>query len=370
MAMILKPIERRTRLKALVLRDFMSYRDFRVEFGDDPIHGFFGPNGCGKSTVLKAVRLLFSKFGGLDELRLQSALSKYVRNDGADSFEIRGEFESEGREYEVVMGNDASYWEWGEIKGLEGDVVRGLASPHLPEVRKTLVEQVWMATYDQQLSQFQIERSRWDRFKPLFESVTGYEVRPVESTNEFVSAGLTEGERRQAEIMSKYILGMEIMKPTGAIREHQCSDGEKKVIKHFTHLFNKPDNEIPSIVLIDNIEMHISRDRQLPLLEALEGCFPETQIIFTTHGDSIICHYDASRLTNLYYKDLDQNVEPWRKEAMRIVAVAEALMPHNRTALKTVIDSFRIKSREETAQIVEELFESCGIVFAERINKL
>jgi len=332
------------------------------------MHGFFGPNGCGKSTLLHAVRIFFSKFAGFDRLRLDRSLGRYLHNDCTGDWELIGNFVSDCGDYSVRIGSNHDLWIWGEIPGLEDDVVLGLANGHPNGVRKTLTEQVWMATYDQQLSQFQIEKSRWPQFKPLFEAVTGYEVRPIESLNEFIDDELSPSEREHQETMSRYIFGMEILKPDGPIRENQCSDGEKKVIKHFTHLFNKPDDEIPSIVLIDNIEMHIARDRQLPLLRALEGCFPGTQIIFTTLGDSIICHYDASRLTNLYYKDLDQNVEPWRKEAMRVAAVAEMLLPDNADAYG-LMEAFRTIERWEAVDLVEDLFSRCGKEFASRIRE-
>jgi len=353
----------------MTLKNFMTYENFHVELGEDPIHGFFGPNGCGKSTLLHAVRLFFSKFAGFDALRLDQSLGRYKHNGSGGDWELAGDFTSDCGDYTVKIGSNHELWKWGEIPGLEDEVVVGVVDGHPDGVRKTLTEQVWMATYDQQLHQFQIEKSRWKKFKPLFEAVTGYEVRPMESDKTgFTDPSLTTRDRQAMANIDRYILGMEILKPDGPIRENQCSDGEKKVIKHFTHLFNKPDDEVPSIVLIDNIEMHISRDRQLPLLNALEGCFPEVQIIFTTHGDSIICHYDARRLTNLYYKDLDQNVEPWRKEAMRIAAVAETLLPRS-PALSGLMDSFRKMSRSEVHGTILALFDDIGSEFAERIQK-
>jgi len=362
----LKPIERRIHLKSLTLKDFMSYSNFHIEFGDVPIHGLYGPNGCGKSTLLHAIRLLFSKFGGFDRLRLRQSLARYKRNNSSSEFEIMGCFTSAGEEYTVKIGSSEDCWNWNRIEGMEGEVVTGVKEGHPLEVRKTLTEQIWMATYDQQLHQFQIEKSRWNRFKPLFEAVTGYEVKPVEVPVDFSNPMLSRGERNSMAEIDRYILGIQIMKPGGAIRENQCSDGEKKVIKHFTTMFNKPDDEIPSIILIDNIEMHIARDRQLPLIVALEGCFPDSQIIFTTHGDSIICHYDSSRLTNLYYKDLDQNVELWRKEAMRLAAVAEMLIPGDESTTR-MMQHFRVCSRESAASEIKSFFERCGEQFAGRI---
>jgi len=362
---ILKPIEQRTRLHSLTLKNFMSYKHFHIEFGDNPIHGLFGPNGCGKSTMLEAIRLLFSKFGGFDCSRLKQNLSKYVSNGSGETFEIIGEFISDDQQYSVRFGNDPGLWEWKEVPEL-GNVLTWLVHGHPKMVRRTLVEQCYMSTYDQQLHQFQIEKSRWERFKPLFEAVTGYSVRPVESTNEFISNDMySDSEKIHLEVMKKYIFGIEIMKPSGPIREYQCSDGEKKVLKHFTTIFNKPDNEIPSIILIDNIELHIARDRQLPLLRALENCFPNSQIIFTTHGDSIICHYDASRLTNLYYKDHDQNVEPWRKEAMRIAAVGEMLLPDS---LSTLMEDLKGMSKNDARDAVRNIFNNCADSFSERIK--
>lgn len=46
------------RLSSLSLRQFRSYEDHTMDFGDDSVHVLIGPNGVGKTNILEAVSLL------------------------------------------------------------------------------------------------------------------------------------------------------------------------------------------------------------------------------------------------------------------------------------------------------------------------
>lgn len=370
---------KRIRLSSIRLVNFKSYDDYTVDFVENSsiqrIIGLFGPNGTGKSTLLDAIGMLFKNYCGSDMQRMTASLKKYVRNvknegvvevdddfnidTSGGKFRIEGNFVVEdGTSYRVVIGNDPGLYRWSNQKqdehgkwiitcppGTSEDgehvVITGLVSDHPPVIKSTLVNQCYVTSYDKELNQFQLRKDRWDVFKMLFEAVTGFEVDKVDGELDERTIS-SPGQRAAMAHLDQYILGIRISKPHETISERQCSDGEKKIIKNFTTLLNK--DCVPSVILIDNVEMHVEIDRHMILLDCIGRCFPDSQIVFTTHSEKIISEYDLSRLISLVNKNISRD-QMWRQDILRI------------------LKGLKLSFRDESSQ------RSCGSLFVDMINE-
>jgi len=333
----------RIRLRSIRLLNFKSYEDYTVDFVDNSaiqrVVGLFGPNGTGKSTLLDAIGMLFSNYCGSDRQRVSSSLKRYIRNVenigvvevddnfdidmGGKKFSIEGDFIVEdGTSYSVTVGNDPKIFKWsnGSEDGKsseEGErvFVTGLVNDHPPEIKKSLTKQCYVTSYDKELNKFQLRKDRWDVFKMLFEAVTGF---PVDKFDGELDEETVADDRKRAAMahLDQYILGISIKKPLETITERQCSDGEKKIIKNFTTLLNS--DFVPSIILIDNVEMHVEIDRHMNLLDCIGKCFPDSQIVFTTHSETIITEFDIRNLISLVNKNISRD-QLWRQDILRVL---------------------------------------------------
>lgn len=268
----------RIRLKDMELINFGRFDHVKVDFsslspsinnGLEPLSCLVGPNGTGKTTILTAIQMLFSRYDGYDEKRYKANMLKYIRNFRCsknideDDFCIKGTFqENSGREYIV------------EITRLNKVV-----SFHPDFISERLPHYCFFTRYDQELHTFQLKRSRWEKFKLLFESVTGYEIEEDDSLFDIGE------DTRMRNLLHEYVMSFNIKKPEETISHKQCSAGERKLIKTFSTVLNKSVS--PSIILIDNAVMHIEVDRHVAVIEAMKKCFDNNQLIVTCHSEPI-----------------------------------------------------------------------------------
>ena len=75
----------RMAVKSLRLKNFKCYDNYEINFCDEEggvylLFGMFGPNGCGKTTILDAINLVTASFASYDEDRIDVALRRYIRN--------------------------------------------------------------------------------------------------------------------------------------------------------------------------------------------------------------------------------------------------------------------------------------------------
>jgi energy-coupling factor transporter ATP-binding protein EcfA2 len=329
---------KRIRIVSIRLVNFKSYADYTVDFtnGSGSIQrmtGLFGRNGVGKSTLLDAIGMLFKKFNGLDQARLATSMRRYIRN--VKNVDVAGEFSTssvaddsmtvsgfgevaserfsiqatfaveDGRTYDVEIGNTPDLFHWSK----EG-FITGVKKWHPGDIDESLMSQCYVTTYDKELNKFQLVKSRWPVFKELFTAVSGFDVDKLET--EFSP----DTPAKHLAMLDKYVLGLKISKPGETISDRQCSDGEKKIVKNFTTLLNL--EFIPSIILIDNVEMHVEIDRHIPLIEAIEKCFPDSQVVFTTHSEKIITEAPLDMLIPLTNKLISRS-DVWRRKMGRVV---------------------------------------------------
>jgi len=262
----------RIRLKSLRMTNFLKHKDVKIDFFPDDflMNCLVGKNGTGKTTILNAVQLLFSNFSGYEPERLRALSLKNVRNymsltpeeaEKAD-FCVEGVFiVSDGTEYTVTVKRD------------------GFHSRHPDCILENLQYYCYSASFDRELHLFQLKRDRWPKFKELMEAVTGYTIEEDEQT-----FGL-DSDPKFKRIMRDYVIAFKMDKGREIIGHRQCSAGERKIIRTFSALLNRPVT--PSIIIIDNVTDHVEAARHISVIDALENTFDNSQIIVTCHSSSI-----------------------------------------------------------------------------------
>ena len=288
------------RVKSIHFKNYKAYDDHTFNFVDNDgkvreFSCFIGPMGSGKSTLLYSIQLLFSHFEGYDPTRIENNLSKSIRHVEASkrkrsNFKIVAKITVDDKPHTLTLDK------------------KGFKRKHPKPIREILSRVCYLSSLDRDLNKFQLKRDRWPKFKELFESVTGYVIE--EYTNPFFDGS---DDPHLSGLLQKHVLDFVVKKPHETIHGKECSDGEKKIMKSFSTMLNL--DYTPSIILIDNFEMHVHRFRHMALLEALRKCYPESQIFSTTHS-----HFVSKALgetAGIYdMRMLRANdivkVEPWR----------------------------------------------------------
>lgn len=286
-------------VKSIHFQNYLAFDNYKFDFvnkNNDIMDFicFIGPMGSGKSTALYTIQLLFSHFNGYEKDRIENNLSKSIRNDDSNKlnkdFKITAEIIVDNKTHKIVITKN------------------GFKTKHPKLIRDLLYRICYLSKLDQDLNKFQLRRNKWDKFKSLFESVTGYIIE--EYKNPFFGES---SDPRQAQLLQDYVLEFKVKKPYETIIHKQCSDGEKKIIKSFSTMLNL--EYTPPVILIDNFEMHVHRFRHMSLLKALRDCYPESQIFSTTHSPYVskvlggnVAVYDMRLIkANEFVKK-----EPWR----------------------------------------------------------
>jgi len=260
------------RVKSISFKNYKAFENCTFDFVDQDnkireFSCFIGPMGSGKSTTLYAIQLLFYNFEGYDKSRIENQLSKSIRhiearNKGKSNFLITAKITIDGKLHTISIDKN------------------GFKRKHPKEIKDLLYRICYLSKLDQDLNKFQLKRDKWDKFKELFESVTGYTIE--EYANPFFD---NSNDPHLSELLKNYVLDFLVKKKYETIHAKECSDGEKKIIKSFSTMLNL--EYTPPIILIDNFEMHVHRFRHMVLLESLRKCYPTSQIFSTTHSHSI-----------------------------------------------------------------------------------
>jgi len=290
------------RLKSIRFQSFKAFDDHCFYFSNSngkvkPFVCFIGPNGCGKTTVLDCIQMIFSRFEGMETDRLKLLLGKSVRHIegkqtgiyGDDDFLVTAHIECSLGDYEVQINKS------------------GFVKDHPLEVKSLLYRLCFYARFDQELHNFQLSREKWPLFKDLFEAVTGFRI------EELIGVFDQSSDPIANDMLKKYVLGFQVYKPDEIISHRECSAGEKKIIKSFSTLLTKEYN--PQIILIDNVAMHVESGRHLQLVKSMKRCFPKSQIFCTTHSYNISRNFgERNQLYDLRLIKASSIIkkEPWR----------------------------------------------------------
>lgn len=289
------------RINELLLENFCGFRKARFELGD--FNCLIGPNGIGKTTILESIVLLCSSldFGGAFEeeaasvgeddwvpsvnaqARLEGFLRRNVRNideEGASpGFRLSCEAEHDGKKHEIVLTN----------KGFE---------------KNSILEEPWwwhglcyFAKFDQDMVNFQLPMDLWPQFSEGWEGITGIPIEPEvyrvqTSEHEDVIAAMLDRDGESEEEGKEFACGFYMTKFGDRVHSRKGSAGERKIAKALSQIVSLPLERLPHIVLIDNIEIHVARERRLAVVEAVKKVFSGRQLVSTTHSGEIIDHYE------------------------------------------------------------------------------
>lgn len=262
------------KIKSIRFQNFKVFDDYTFDFtsNDNTIKEFvcfIGPNGYGKSTVLNSVQMLFNRYEGRDIERLKINLGKCVRHVGEEFNEINA-----NDDFLITAKIDSTFGEY-EIQFNKS----GFVKDHPQEIKENVFRLCYAARFDQELHNFQLSRDKWDKFKELFEAVTDF---TIEENQDVIKYFMGTDDPTMKQLIDNYVLSFSIKKPHETISHKECSDGEKKIIKSFSTLLTLGYS--PSIILVDNIEMHVEKGRHIRLIQAMKDCFPNSQIFSTTHS--------------------------------------------------------------------------------------
>lgn len=285
------------KLKRLELVNYCGYRDFSIDMtNEDSINKWtilFGPNGCGKSNFLDAVRLLSypTEIRGRPDLTLFFRRLTYHPDykpglEGFDTLRTKmkmlGVFETVDGEKTVCIKNDFTF----EGSGLIKDDIKSTPSLSL------YVD----ADNPMNMHKFQLNAKYREPFLDFAKSVYGLEC-DIPNNNWNI---IQELDGETGEWISFYLDFVITKADKTKVHFKRMSDGEKKIATMLRTLFNKAyDSQNAGIILIDNIEMHIYFKRHMDLLKKMEEHFPDRQIIATTHSPIIIEEMDKKYLFDL-----------------------------------------------------------------------
>jgi len=313
------------RLTKLELVNFGKYEDSVISFNDgvNPLSMIclVGPNGTGKTTILDAVTMLCSNYSGYTPQRFSDMMFHRVRNwmhiEDDDkmknaSFSVKGTFEAVYPVWEDPYKYDGAKIISKNNNSVKTEYVveftrHKFRSRHPEFIEQRLARYCFMARFDNELTQFQMRRSKWPLFQQLFSAVTGF---PIE---EDIDMFHDTSDSRMRRIKENYVLGFLVRKPKETIRQKMCSAGEKKIAKCFSTILNATVQ--PSMIIVDNVLMHIEVGRHLSVMNSLSMCFSNSQLIVACHSTPVSkCFPDRESLFDMRWTSVSGLVwrEPWR----------------------------------------------------------
>ncbi len=102
--------------------------------------------------------------------------------------------------------------------------------------------------------------------------------------------------------------------------ENYLSDGEINLLQIlFQALVNDNENELPSVLFIDEPELHLHPDNQLKLIDSLKNLVGEkTQIFIATHSPYILSCFDRSKIRYIYPPSSEDDLQDV-KEGVEVI---------------------------------------------------
>ena len=304
-------------LKKLKLVNYCNFESHTFDFTKPTgeVHKyvcFFGPNGCGKTTILEAISMLTANWSGRGEAFIRQSLQKYVRNvdydptwqrikdekkaaeSAAKGMMIEGVYVSGGDEYTVQLTengyirNDFAPIPPEDLNK-EDAIVIIQGGPWGKEHLKYRQRIAHFLRSDSDLSmhKFQLHFAQKDKFEKIISTIMRYPTKVVEPS------GFTGDERT-------YCTDVIIEKKAHKIHFKRMSAGERKICKSFSEIFNSMQALAhpsqgesamvgwPRLLLLDNVVMHVYYDRHIQMVECLKDIFEQQQIFATTHSGVLI----------------------------------------------------------------------------------
>jgi AAA15 family ATPase/GTPase len=294
-----------TKLKYVKLVNYCGYKDFEIDLTHNGELNkwtiLYGPNGTYKTSFLNAVFMLSNprmyqhKRNVLTFRRLKHN-ANYISgtemvSDGNNDLLMKGIFFVDGINKTVMLQDN--------IRGVihsGRDVNTGtgeISGVHTNELSVEDQGSIFVDADDRStMTKFQIIKELINPFCEFSSAVYG------------LPCHCPDGAITRDSGMD-YCTDFVIEKKNGTkIHYKRMSDGEKKIATLVSSLFKRcykdsPDNENKSMVIIDNIEMHIYFKRHMTLIRKMDEYFPDHQFIITTHSPVIINEMDKKYLLDM-----------------------------------------------------------------------
>ena len=284
------------KLKKIRLQNYCGYKNFELNLAErEGVKRwvvFYGPNGVGKSNILRAVELLSSPrklIGRLDNKLFLRRLTYHPNYNpvyiGFDKERthlfMEAVFVTDDGSKRVVLENN-----WDDKVGLT-----------VNELPSELISASSFIDSDNpnNMNTFQINAEDKENFLDMAGSIYNLKCYlPKESL-------VVEGDPETGENIQLYSDFVITKHEDTLVHYKSFSAGEKKIATLLAALFRR--SREADVLLVDNIAQHIYYRRHLSLIEKIEKYFPEKQIIATTHSPKII-----ESMESRYLVDLEQNI--------------------------------------------------------------
>lgn len=273
------------KIKTLQLQNYAGYRNASFNFANEdgtirPIGIFFGPNGCGKSSVLHAMRLI-GNIGNLKNRENDLIFRKMTFHPDYDP--SLPHF----AKHKNIMSIKASFLDEMGEKNIE------IRSDHFPDgiVHCQIPERNICVFVDADHAinrqKFQLPADGSDLFLDMARTVFGYDVYLGIESSTYESEGSDgNGDGLQVDFYQDVIID----KGDAKVHFKSMSDGERKIATLLRQLCDPTIIHQSDIILIDNIEMHVYFERHTRMIDKLLESFPDKQFIVTSHSGIMINH--------------------------------------------------------------------------------
>jgi len=334
------------KLKKVKLQNYCGYKEVEFDLEDktslfnlfssrkysqDGIKNWFmlyGPNGIGKSNFLNAVRMLSSPWEIQSQMRFSTdpeiskdpskinrnaVMFRRITNDpdyqpGYESFTQKKNLYMEGI-FEINTLTDDGRTETREAKVIfENNFDKKFSGVTLNELPEDLRSVCFYVDADNPINyqKFQLREEVGQEFLDFAASVYNFNCELPESCKVPVKV---------AGQSYMFYTDFAIHKNKNErIHYKKMSAGEKKIATLLSSIFDvcytptgkesRHISDANSIMLIDNIELHIYFKRHMKLIEKMNQYFPNHQVIATTHSPIIV-----KKMPKRYLADLERYVK-------------------------------------------------------------
>jgi len=296
------------KIKEIHLENYCGYRDVTFNFQDEngkikPIAVFFGPNGCGKTTLLKAINILGNakRFEPMELETLQLSFRKMTYHEdydptyagfgkSKDPMVLTGTFIVDGEEKKVILHST------------DGVVLNELPYKHTGHTY--LIN----ADSPMEMNKFQMLNEKCEIFTKIAKSVYDLDcelAKPIQENGGAIE-NVVDGWLGEQKINEKYIYTDFIINKNGSkIHFKSMSDGEKKIATLLRDLCNPLYIDDIDAVLVDNFELHIYWKRHAIFVDQILESFPDKQFFITTHSGILIQHIE-NRYSETWLYDISK----------------------------------------------------------------